>query len=667
MDTAKSKIDNLRELIERHRHAYHTEDSPEISDEAYDSLMQNLIELERLHPEYYSPNSPSQRVGGDIQEKFEKVRHAANQWSFDNVFNYEELEEWEARNRKIIEADYDYVCELKIDGLKVVLTYESGELIRAATRGDGSVGEDITASARTIRTIPLILKEKVSMTVIGEAWMYKSELERINKEQQEAGAKLYANTRNLTAGTLRQLDPKVVASRNIQLFAYDIELADFELPTQESELQKLTNLGFQVNRNGKHCNNLKEVQNYYESFIERRNNLEYGIDGVVIKVNNRKLWDNLGYTAKSPRAGIAYKFPAEEVATQLLSITNQVGRTGAITPVAELSPVLVAGSVVSRATLHNYDIVESLGIKIGDYVLLRKAGDVIPEIFSKIDSSGVNVDITPPTICPVCGSQLIKEQVKVQKSTSEDSSNLYCDNIECEARVVNNLIHFASKKALDIEGLGEKSLQDLHKRGYINNYVDIFNLENHKDEIQSIEGYGALSVANLLYAISNSKTVELYRLVYGLGIRNIGEVAAKDLAKSYLQLDDIIGLKYDDIITLNNFGPAAAESLVKYFSDSKHLEIIRKLQTILNIKNSNYKKKSIGKLSGMTFVITGTLSQSRDYFKNLLEDNGAKVGNSISKKTSYLLAGESAGSKLDSANELGVKVISESDLSNLLF
>ena len=267
MDTAKSKIDNLRELIERHRHAYHTEDSPEISDEAYDSLMQNLIELERLHPEYYSPNSPSQRVGGDIQEKFEKVRHAANQWSFDNVFNYEELEEWEVRNRKIIEADYDYVCELKIDGLKVVLTYESGELIRAATRGDGSVGEDITASARTIRTIPLILKEKVSMTVIGEAWMYKSELERINKEQQEAGAKLYANTRNLTAGTLRQLDPKVVASRNIQLFAYDIELADFELPTQESELQKLTNLGFQVNRNSKHCNNLKEVQNYYESFI----------------------------------------------------------------------------------------------------------------------------------------------------------------------------------------------------------------------------------------------------------------------------------------------------------------------------------------------------------------------------------------------------------------
>lgn len=663
---AKIKIDNLRQVIEYHRHAYHTNDEPEISDEAYDSLMQSLISLEKEYPELDSPNSPSKRVGGDAIDGFKKVVHTVKQWSFDNVFNFEELKEWENRNKKIVEGGYDYMCELKIDGLKVVLTYVDGELACGATRGDGEVGEDITASVRTIRSIPLILKEKVSMTVVGEAWMYKSELERINKQQLQDNAKLYANTRNLTAGTLRQLDPKVVASRNIQLFAYDIEAADFELKTQKEELEKLEYFGFQVNKSSKYCQSLDQVQSYYESFIEKRNNLEYGIDGVVIKINNRKIWDNLGYTAKSPRGGIAYKFPAEEVATELLAVTNQVGRTGAITPVAELLPVLVAGSVVSRATLHNYDIIENLGIRIGDYVLLRKAGDVIPEIFSKIDSDGKKVKILPPTHCPICNSVLIKEQVKVQKQSSEESSNLYCDNIECEARVVNNLIHFSSKKALDIEGLGDKSVEELHKLGFINNYIDIFNLKSHKDKLENIDGYGILSIANLLFAIEKSKNVELHRLIYGLGIRNIGEVAAKDLAKNYQSIDEIINLKLDDVMAIKNFGPAAAQSLVKYFSDDKHLSTINSLKQILNISNSNYKKKSVGKLLDKTFVITGTLSQSRDYFKNLIEENGGKVSSSVSKKTDYLLAGDAAGSKLSDAQSLGVKVVSEDELKKLI-
>lgn len=660
------KVEKLRQIIEHHRHAYHTEDSPEISDEAYDSLMSELVKLEEAHPELYNPNSPSQRVGGDILEKFQKVEHEVKQWSFDNVFSFEELNDWEERNKKIVEGEYDYMCELKIDGLKVVLTYKDGELLRAATRGDGSVGEDITVNARTIKTIPLILNKKVNMTVIGEAWMLKTDLEKINNHQRSIGGKLYANTRNLTAGTLRQLNSKIVASRNIQLYAYDIEKADFEINTQKEELDILKSFGFQVNDKSKFCANLSEVEKYYQSFINLRNKMDYGIDGVVIKVNNKKLWDNLGYTAKSPRAGIAYKFPAEEVVTELLSITNQVGRTGAITPVAELAPVSVAGSLVSRATLHNYDIVEELGIGIGDLVIIRKAGDVIPEIFAKVDSNGHKIKIEAPINCPVCGETLVKEQVKVTKNSSEESSNLYCQNIDCEARQVGNLIHFASKKALNIEGLGEKIIEALYDLKYIKNYVDIFNLYKFKKEIESLEGFGELSVQNLLNAIEASKEVELSKFIYSLGIRNIGEVAAKDLAKNFETMREIMVVNFEDILGIKNFGPAAAESLVKYFSNEKHLEIVRELLTILNIKNSNYKKKSVGKLSGMTFVITGTLSQSRDYFKNLLEDNGAKVGSSISKKTNYLLAGESAGSKLDNANELGVKVISETDLSNLL-
>ncbi|MSR71517.1 MAG: NAD-dependent DNA ligase LigA [Candidatus Taylorbacteria bacterium] len=670
---AVKKIGELRVILERHRVLYHVHDSPEIDDEIYDSLMKELAKFEKEFPELDSPLSPTHRVGGDPLPKFQKVTHEVKQWSFDNVFSFEELKDWEDRNIKILEKMDSaslptYVAELKIDGLKVVLTYENGKLIRAATRGNGEVGEDITENIKTVRAIPLIIPEDVSITVIGEAWIKKKDLVKLNKERVKEGLPLYANTRNLAAGTLRQLDPRIVATRNIQIFAYDIEVSPMEfsnkwkrnIGTQEEELETLEKYGFLVSKDRKFCKNLEDVQKFYNTWINKKNTQDYGIDGIVIKINERKIWDALGYTAKTPRAGVAYKFPAEVTTTKLLRIVVQVGRTGAITPVAELEPVLIAGSTVSRATLHNEDEIKRLDVRVGDTVSLRKAGDVIPEIF------GVFKELRPknakafvmPTHCPSCNSKL--ERIKVGK---ELSAALYCVNKSCPAKHLEGLIHFVSKKGMNIEGLGEKIIESFHDIGIITDAVSIYRLK--KSDIEGLEGFGEKSAENILSSINGSKNTQLYRFLYALGIRHVGEQTAKDIAKHFGAFDAIRKAPLEELSGVEGVGEKVAQSLIEFFSDSRNSSLTKELLKYINIEK--VKKSPGGKLKGRTFVITGTLpTLSREEAKELIEKNGGKTSSSVSSKTSYLLAGENAGSKLTDAKKLKVKIVNEAELKAML-
>lgn len=659
---AKKRIIQLRDLLEHHRHQYHVLDAPEISDEVYDSLMRDLGVLEKEYPEFDDPLSPTHRVGGDPLPYFEKVTHTVKQWSFDNVFSLEELQAWEERNLTILRKDDihekpTYIAELKIDGLKVVLTYKEGKLIRAATRGNGEVGEDITENIKTVKTIPLTLSQPYTMTVIGEAWMKKNDLDAINKKRTEEGLPLYANTRNLTAGTLRQLDPKVVAGRNIQIFAYDIEdLKDSTLTTQEHELELLEQEGFLVNQDRNVCRTLTEVQSFYDTWSGKRNNQHYGIDGVVIKINERALWDALGYTAKSPRGGIAYKFPAEEVTTKLLSITMQVGRTGAVTPVAELDPVLVAGSRVKRATLHNIDEINRLDVRVGDTVSLRKAGDVIPEIFDVVHALRPKnaVPFTMPETCPECGSLLVREHVG-----KDISAALYCKNVACPAKHLENLIHFASKKGMYIEELGDRTIETFHDLGLITDQASIFKLK--KEDIEGLEGFGEKSAENIIASIEKARTVPLARFLYALGIRHVGEQTAKDIASHFGLFERIQHATYEDLLAVEGVGTKVAESIVAYCKDTHNQALLKDILHEVHVQEASRKQEGV--FSGMTFVITGTLpTMSRDEAKAYIEAHGGNVASSVSSKTTYLLAGEESGSKLANAQKLGVKVIDEKEL-----
>lgn len=676
---AMKRIGELRATLEHHRVLYHVHDTPEIEDEIYDSLMKELAKLEKEFPEFDSPLSPTHRIGGDPLPKFQKVVHEVKQWSFDNVFSFEELKDWEDRNIKILEkmdstSKPTYVAELKIDGLKVVLTYENGKLIRAATRGNGEVGEDITENIKTVRAIPLVLPEDVSITVIGEAWMKKKDLVKLNKEREKEGLPLYANTRNLAAGTLRQLDPRIVATRNIQIFAYDIEvsLAEFSnkwkrnIGTQEEELETLERYGFLVSGDRKFCRNLEDVQKFYDIWSKKKNTQDYGIDGIVIKINERKIWDALGYTAKTPRAGVAYKFPAEVTTTKLLNIVVQVGRTGAITPVAELDPVLIAGSTVSRATLHNEDEIKRLDVRVGDTVALRKAGDVIPEIFDvfkELRPKNAKIFIMP-IHCPSCNSKL--ERIKVgppAQAGKELSAALYCINKKCPAKHLEGLIHFVSKKGMNIEGLGEKIIETFHDIGIITDAVSIYRLK--KSDIEGLEGFGEKSAENIIASIEGSKNTQLYRFLYALGIRHVGEQTAKDIAKHFGTFDFIRKASFEELSMVEGVGEKVAESIVEFFSDAKNLNLTKELLKYINIEK--VKISSGGKLKGLTFVITGTLpTLSREEAKELIEKNGGKASTSVSSKTSYLLAGENAGSKLADAKKLKVKIISEKELNSMI-
>jgi DNA ligase (NAD+) len=657
------RVQELRTLLEHHRVLYHVHDAPVISDEVYDSLMKELGALEETFPELDSPLSPTKRIGGHVLDKFEKVTHTVKQRSFDNVFNFEELCAWEERNLTLLKKNEitstpTYIAEMKIDGLKVILTYLDGKLVRAATRGDGSIGEDITENIKTVKSIPLTLSDSVSITVIGEAWMKKEDLKRINIAREKDGLPLYANTRNLSAGTLRQLDPKIVATRNIQIYAYDIEGGDYK--TQEEELEALFSYGFLVNKDRKMCKNLHEVQTFYDAWVSKKDKQDYGIDGLVIKINDRILWDALGYTAKSPRGGIAYKFPAEEVATQLLAITCQVGRTGAVTPVAELKPVLLAGSTVARATLHNEEEIKRLDVRIGDTVSLRKAGDVIPEIFDVFKELRPKTakPFIMPVHCPECGSALLKELLG-----KTESAAWYCKNDECPAKHLEGLTHFVSKKGMNIDGLGEKIIETLHDVGLITDAASIYTLT--KEVVAPLEGFGEKSADNIIASIQASRTVPLHRFIYSLGIRHVGEQTAKDIAKHFKSFERLRASTEEELSHVEGVGEKVAAALVSYFASSSFSQHLTRLLAHLTIIHEEVTPD--GKLFNKTFVITGTLPKlSRDEAKKLIEDNGGKVASSVSSRTSYLLAGENAGSKYDEAQKFSIMIITEEEFKNML-
>lgn len=661
----EKKIHQLRMLLEKYRDEYHVRDSPTISDELYDSLHAELVALEKKFPELDHPMSPTHRVGAIPLESFSKVVHDIKQWSYDNVFDHKELTEWEDKIIRILEKSGikerpEYIVELKIDGLKVILTYEKGILYRSATRGDGEVGEEITQNIKTLKSVPTFLSQHIDITVIGEAWIGKSELLRINTERKSNEEPVYANTRNLAAGTLRQLDPRIVASRKLELFAYDME-GEIAPQTQQEELNFLADLGFKVNGDRAFCKSLNEVQNFYNKWIKLKHDQDYGIDGVVIKVNQRKLCDALGYTAKSPRYGIAYKFPAEEVSTIIENIVVQVGRTGTITPVAELRPVLVDGSVVSRATLHNQDEIDRLDARIGDTIVLRKAGDVIPEVVSVVIElrNKKSEPFCLPKTCPSCGSTLKKN---IEKSNI--SVALFCQSKNCPAKEYKKFVYFVSKRAFNIEGMGEKIIEEFLSLGLIKTLPDIFKIR--KEDIMHLEGFGDKSALNLVSSISSARNISFEKFIYSLGIHGVGEETAKDITREYIDITNLRTTTFDKINNIYGVGQKIAQNVVDWFADSENQKVLTGLLKEIKIV---YKKQSTNTqpLSGKTFVLTGTLSAlGRDEAKAKIEEFGGKVSTSVSTKTSYLVAGESPGSKLVEANKLGIKVLTEDEFVNIL-
>lgn len=660
----QDRFEKLKIILERHSSLYHTHDAPEISDEAYDSLVREFEQLEKDYPELKSTDSLSERVGGEPLKEFVKVKHDKKQWSFDDAFDFEELEKWDEKVRNFISKEglssekIEYCCELKIDGLKIVLTYENGKLVRGATRGDGSVGEDVTSNVKTISSIPLSLKGGESVTVVGEAWIGKNDLQKINKEREKQGEPLYANTRNLAAGSMRQLDPKMTAERKLNCFIYDIDSFSGKAPdTQSGELDLLQSLGFSVNKNYRVFNSIKEIQEYYLGWVEKRHSLDYELDGIVIKINSRKIQEALGYTAKSPRWGVAYKFPAEQVTTILEDIVLQVGRTGVLTPVAHLKPVVVSGSTVSRATLHNEDEIRRLDVRIGDTVILQKAGDVIPDIVSVVKElrTGKEKEYVWPTHVAVCGGDGSIERIPGQAAWR-------CVNKNSFEQQKRKFHHFVSKKAFDITDMGPKVADLLLQEGLISEYADIFTLK--RGDLLALPRFAEKSVDNLLLSIKKSSKVRLSRFLVGLSIPQVGEETAIELADKFKTLEKLREVDFETLEKMEGIGPIIARSIVDFFKSKDNKKMIDNL-----VKEITFEKtESIGKgpLKGKTFVLTGTLeSMSRDEAKEKIRSLGGSIGESVSKETSFLVAGENTGSKYKKAQDLGVKILSEKEFLSL--
>ncbi len=655
-----SRVDALKASIEKHRQLYHTKDSPEISDEAYDSLVLELEKIEEKYPELKTSDSPTERVGGEPLKEFAKVKHEVRQWSYDDAFDFEGLKKWNEKTKNFIRKEnlesekIEYCCELKIDGLKIILTYRDGKLVRGATRGDGEVGEDVTSNIKTIKSIPLTLKEKINITVVGEAWIAGKELKKINKEREKAGDFLYANTRNMAAGSIRQLDPKITASRNLDSFIYDIDLYSEDMPeTQENKLKLISSLGFQVNHYFKVFSRLDDVNNYYNEWTKKRNSLDYGLDGIVIKINSTKIQNKLGFTAKSPRFGVAYKFPAEQVTTVVEDIVLQVGRTGVLTPVAHLRPVLVAGSTVSRATLHNEDEIKRLDVRIGDTVILQKAGDVIPDIVSVVK------DLRPkkskayvwPTHVDVCGGDGRIERIPGQAAWR-------CVNKNSFEQQKRKFYHFVSKKALDITDIGPGVIDVLLENNLVSEYADIFTLK--RGDLLTLPRFAEKSVDNILSSIEKARSTTLARFLVGISIPQVGEETAYDLSKQFGSLDKLRLASFEKLENLPGVGPIIAKSIVDFFADRDNKKMLDNLSKQLKIKRQEI--VSSGKLSGKKFVLTGTLtSMSRDEAKDKIRLAGGEIGESVSKETDYVVAGENPGSKYDKAVEIGVKILDEKE------
>ena len=657
----KARIDELVEILNEANYNYHVLDQPTISDQEFDKLLRELFILEEKYPEYVREDSPTHRVGGTVLEEFQKVTHAIPMMSLGNVFNEEEIRLFDQRIRKE-NITPQYVCELKIDGLSVSLHYEKGKLITAATRGDGTVGEDITANAKTIKTIPLTIKQPIDIEVRGEIYMSKETLKKINKEREQKGQPLLQNCRNAAAGSIRQLDSKIAASRQLDCWIYHLpNPEDYGIKTHWEALKFMKELGFKTNPNNLLVTDVEGILSYISAKSEERSHLPYDIDGVVIKVNNIDEQKQLGFTAHHPKWATAYKFPAEEVLTKLTDIIFTVGRTGKITPNAVLEPVIVAGSTISRATLHNEDYVIAKELKIGDIVSIHKAGDVIPEIgeVKKERRTGKEKEFEMIKTCPMCGEFIYKKEGQV---------DYYCINPLCPARHIEELCHFVSRKAMNIDGLGERIIEDFYNLKYIEKIPDIYKLARYHDELTELEGYGQKSVDNLLEAIENSKKNSLERLLFGLGIPNVGEKTSKLLATHYQTLAHLMAASQEELNTIPDIGEIIAKSITDFFSEEKNIRIIEELKELgLNMTYTGPKVEINDNFYNKTFVVTGTLKKyTRQEIEATIESLGGKCSSSVSKKTSAVIAGENAGSKYDKAQSLGIPIWTEEELEEKL-
>lgn len=651
----ENRILFLRRELEKYSIEYYVYDNPSVSDQEYDRLMQELMALEEKHPEMYDANSPSQRIIGQVLEGFEKVRHDSQMLSLGNVFNYEEIEEFVNRIQGSVK-DAEFVMECKYDGLAMSLIYENGSFVRAVTRGDGLVGEDVSANIKTIQSIPMHIPERRHVEVRGEVYMPKKSFEELNERQKKNNQALFANPRNAAAGSIRQLDSSVCASRKLDAYWYYFQNAqDFGILTQQEALDRMRSLNFKVNPLYKVCKNTKEIWEFIQSIQEKRNDLPYEIDGMVIKLNSLSDQRTLGSTAKVPRYATAYKFPAERVQTRLLDIVITVGRTGKITPNAVLEPVRIAGTTVSAAQLHNEDMILSKDLRINDIVVVQKAGEIIPEVVSSVKErrDGSQVPYVYPTHCPVCGSRLVR---------LEGEAAHYCINQDCPARVVESMIHFASRDAMDIDTLGDKKIEQLHEFGFLNSIEDIYFLHEHREELLEKRGYQKKSVDKMLETIETSKKQPLALLLYGLGIRQVGKKAAAILANYFGSMDALMKSDVDTLVSINDIGPITAQSIVEFFKDESNQKLIQTLKEQgLNMIQEKQEIKS-SRFTNKTVVLTGTLEHyTRNEAKEILENLGANVSGSVSKKTDYVIYGTAAGSKLAKAQNLGVATMSEEE------
>ena len=655
----EKRIDELIKKINIANYEYYTLDTPSITDQEYDDMMDELIKLETQNPNLVRNDSPTLRVGGQVVSSFKKVTHEVPMMSLGDVFNIDEIKDFDERVRKVV-PKVSYVCELKIDGLSVSLKYEKGKLVRAATRGDGVVGEDITHNVRTIKNVPLSLPKDIDIEVRGEIYMPITSFNKLNEEREKNGENLFANPRNAAAGSVRQLDSKVAASRNLATFLYHLPNPEkYGINSQMEALEFMKSLGFTVNPNIKKIDDIAEIEDYITHYAEVRDNLEYDIDGIVIKVDNLSDQKRLGATAKVPRWAIAYKFPAKQVLTKLTNIEFCVGRTGKVTPRADLDPVRLAGSVVRSATLNNEDYIKSKDIRVGDTVSIRKAGDIIPEVVEVIKERRTGSEFPFEMIkdCPICGSELVR---------NENEAAYYCLNKNCDARKIEGLIHFVSRDAMFIEGFGDAIVEDFYNYGYLKRIPDFYYLKDKKQELQELEGFGKKSIDNLLNSIEKSKSNSLERLIFGLGIKHVGKKKASILAKYYETMDSLMSASFDDLRGITDIGDKIAKSIVDYFVDNK--DLIEELKSIgLNMNYLGSTTNINDNFNGLYFVLTGTLeSLTRNEAKKLIEDAGGDVTSSVSGNTAAVIVGASPGSKYDKAIKLGIPVWYEEEFMNKL-
>ena len=659
MKQVQEEISKLVSLLNKYSYDYYVEDNPQISDTEYDTLYKQLEKLEENHPEYILENSPTQRVGDRVLDEFEKITHKVPMLSLSNTFSTEDLRDFDARISKLVpDHSVEYICELKIDGLAISIKYENGRLASAATRGDGSVGEDVTENIKTIFSIPKVLKDNRTFEVRGEVYLPRKSFELLNSERESNNEVLFANPRNAAAGSLRQLDSKITAKRRLSAFIYSI-VGDESIVSQENALNTAKEYNLPVNPNFKLCKNIDEVIDYINYWTENKKNLPYDIDGIVIKVNSYSTQEEVGYTQKSPRWATAYKFPEEELATKLLDVELSVGRTGIITPVAILDPIVISGSTVSKASLHNKDIIEELDIHIGDMVVVKKAGEIIPKVVRvvrELRTEG-STKYTMPNTCPSCGQQTyIKENDPFTR----------CKNPDCPDQNIRRIIHFASRDALNIEGLGDKVVTTLYEKGIIAHTIDLFSLEREK--LISLDRMGEKSVDNLLNAIENSKQNSLDKVIFALGILNVGKKAGKILAEKYLNLTNLMNATLDELVNLDDVGQITAESILDYLSDENNIKFINDLIKVgMNPQYEVQEVNTDNVFAGKTVVLTGKLVElTRNEAKEYLEKYGAKVTGSVTSKTDLVIAGEKAGSKLAKAEQLGIRVINEEEFANMV-